>query len=327
MANLDELAKQYSTPLLEYLRGAGETALLSAYEFGRGAMFKGLGPLDIVMIHQEAVRTAIEHALTSEEAARIVERATEFFVESLSTFEMILGGYQEANATLRQLNETLEQRVDERTRELKAQSAKMEYRATHDNLTDLPNRTLLYDRLRQAILTGRRENKPLSLLMMDLDRFKEVNDTLGHHHGDLLLKQIGLRLRITLRESDTIARLGGDEFAVLLPSVNLAGATQSARKILTMLEKPFALEGMNLRIGASIGIAIFPAHGADAESLLQRADAAMYTAKQTGSGYVVYVSEELQKVPTSGHDPIGRDSRQSEPQKPDSRSRGGSGPA
>jgi diguanylate cyclase (GGDEF)-like protein len=290
--NHDKLAKQYTTPLLNYLSGESEDALWSAYEFGRDAMAKELGPLDIVELHQEALQPIIQHAITAKEAAWIMERATKFFVESLSTFEMILRGYKEINATLRQLNDTLEHRVDERTRELKEQTAKLEYQATHDALTDLPNRTLLYDRLRQAILIGRRENKPLSLLMMDLDRFKAVNDTLGHHHGDLLLKEIGMRLWATLRESDTIARLGGDEFAVLLPSANLAGATQSARKILTMLEKPFALEGVNLHIGASIGIAIFPSHGANPESLIQRADAAMYTAEQTGNSYVVYTPEK-----------------------------------
>src|ERR1700688_3969628 len=203
-ANHNKFAKQYTTPLLDYLNGESEDALWSAYEFGRNAMARELGPSDIVALHQEALLPIIKHAITSKEAAWIMERATKFFVESLSTFEMILRGYKEANATLRQVNETLEKRVDERTRELKAQSAKMEYRATHDSLTELPNRTLLYDRLRQAILTGRRENKPLSLLMMDLDHFKEVNDTLGHHHGDLLLKEIGERLRLTLRESDTI---------------------------------------------------------------------------------------------------------------------------
>src|SRR6185436_18517463 len=110
---------------------------------------------------------------------------------------------------LRKLNQSLEQRIDE-AHELEAQCAQMEYQATHDDLTDLPNRTLLRARLRQAILAARRATKPLAVLMMDLDRFKGVNDTMGHRYGDLLLKQIGPRLKTALRESDTIARLGGD---------------------------------------------------------------------------------------------------------------------
>jgi diguanylate cyclase (GGDEF)-like protein len=290
MANQDDLTEQYTYPLLDYLDGGGETALLSAYEFGRDSMAKGLSPLDIATIHQKALRTAIQDAVTPEEVAQTVERAKEFFTECLSPFEMILRGYKEVNATLHQLNESLEQRIGE-AHKLEAQCAQMEYRATHDDLTDLPNRILLRDRLQQAILTARRATKPLAVLMMDLDRFKGVNDTMGHHYGDLLLKQIGPRLKTALRESDTIARFGGDEFLVLLPSVDLAVTTQLARKILRVLERPFVLEEKSFRIGASIGIAIFPTHGADAESLIQRADEAMYAAKQTGNGYMVYVAE------------------------------------
>jgi len=101
----------------------------------------------------------------------------------------------------------------------KAQETALEHQALHDGLTDLPNRTLLYDRLRQAILSGKRNQQPLALLVMDLDRFKEINDTFGHHGGDEVLRQVAVRLRSELRESDTIARLGGDEFAIILPDV------------------------------------------------------------------------------------------------------------
>ena len=113
----------------------------------------------------------------------------------------------------------------------------IQHHAYYDSLTDLPNRTLLYDRLQQAILTAQRENKPVALLMMDLDRFKDINETFGHQFGDLLLRQIGLRLRETLRESDTVARLGGDEFAVLLPTrSSAANAAEVAHKIHQALE-------------------------------------------------------------------------------------------
>ncbi|HEY5595272.1 MAG TPA: EAL domain-containing protein, partial [Nitrospiria bacterium] len=156
---------------------------------------------------------------------------------------------------------------------------------------------LVLDRLKQAIHAASRENKPLALLLMDLDRFKDVNDALGHHHGDLLLKQVGPRVLSALRESDTIARLGGDEFAVLLPVTDVNGATVAARKILEALDRPFVVEGFFLEVGASIGIALFPEHGEDVDLLMRRADVAMYQAKQSGSGSAVYISEHDRHSP------------------------------
>lgn len=164
--------------------------------------------------------------------------------------------------------------------------------AYYDGLTALPNRNLLYDRLQQAILAARRENKLVALLIADLDRFKEVNDALGHQFGDLLLHQIGPRLKATLRESDTVARLGGDEFAILLPSVASAGAAiDVGGKILKALEESFLIGGLNIDIEASIGIAVFPEHGADADTLFKRADVAMYMAKETRTGCALYSAE------------------------------------
>lgn|GEM_PF-737442 len=173
----------------------------------------------------------------------------------------------------------------------KAEAALLEHQALHDALTDLPNRVLLRDRLQQAILIGQRERKPLALLMMDLDRFKEVNDTLGHHCGDILLQQVGPRLTGILRATTTVARLGGDEFAILLPGADVDGATVVVQKVLKALDAPFSLEGQTVHIGASIGIALFPEHGCDADLLMQHADVAMYVAKQSGSGYALYASE------------------------------------
>ena len=171
----------------------------------------------------------------------------------------------------------------------------IQHRAYYDSLTDLPNRTLLYDRLQQAILTARRKNQALPLLIMDLDRFKEINEALGHHFGDLLLLQIGPRLRETLRESDTVARLGGDEFALLLPaSASTQDATEVAVRMLRSLEQPFVVEGLKLDVEGSIGIAVFPEHGTDADTLIRRAEVAMYTAKVTGNGYAVYSTDQNQ---------------------------------
>lgn len=176
--------------------------------------------------------------------------------------------------------------------EAKQAEAALEYQALHDALTDLPNRTLLFDRLQQAVATAHRDMTPVALLSIDLDRFKTVNDTLGHHYGDLLLQQVGGRLRSAMRESDTVARVGGDEFAAVLPDTDERGACEAARKILTTLERPFMLDGQSFSIGASVGIALYPEHGMDADVLLRRADAAMYAAKHRNGGYSVSVLDE-----------------------------------
>jgi diguanylate cyclase (GGDEF)-like protein len=177
---------------------------------------------------------------------------------------------------------------------IRKQTEALEHMAMHDTLTGLPNRALLHDRLQHAIFIGQRENKPLALLMMDLDRFKEINDTLGHHIGDLVLKEVGDRLPKVLRKSDTIARLGGDEFAIVLPATDVEKAKQIACKLLKALEKPFSVDGHNLYIGASIGIVFSPEHGEDASTLLQRADVAMYVAKNAQCGLSIYNPEHDQ---------------------------------
>jgi len=168
----------------------------------------------------------------------------------------------------------------------------MQALAMTDPLTGLPNRTLLHDRLDQALATAGRTHAPLSLLLMDLDRFKEVNDTLGHHYGDILLQQVGKQVRTVLRASDTAARLGGDEFAVILPATDEDGAARVARSILAALEQPVTVDGHALDIGASIGIALFPRHGSDAPTLLRRADVAMYVSKRSRGGPSVYREEQ-----------------------------------
>ncbi|MGQ0732843.1 MAG: putative bifunctional diguanylate cyclase/phosphodiesterase [Acidobacteriota bacterium] len=173
-------------------------------------------------------------------------------------------------------------------RERARATERVAYLAYHDPLTDLPNRSLLQDRLQQAILMTSREDKSLALLVLDLDGFKAINDSYGHHAGDRLLQQLATRLRAGLRESDTIARLGGDEFAVLLPLTDLQGAVETARKILQDLEQPVVMEGRPLLVQGSLGIVVFPSHGSTAPDLLQKADVAMYLAKTSQSGLAVY---------------------------------------
>jgi diguanylate cyclase (GGDEF)-like protein/PAS domain S-box-containing protein len=164
--------------------------------------------------------------------------------------------------------------------------------ALHDGLTGLPNRTLLQDRLSQALRESSRSGAPVALLVMDLDQFKEINDALGHHVGDLVLIELANRLQQVVRGADVIARLGGDEFALLMTTdVSIEGAVQMAERIKTALMEPFVLGELRLQTNASIGIAIHPEHAADAESLTQRADVAMYQAKRTGSGHAIYKAE------------------------------------
>jgi diguanylate cyclase (GGDEF)-like protein len=173
--------------------------------------------------------------------------------------------------------------------QLELQRDKAMYDSLHDALTGLPNRTLLNDRFEQALRSGRREGWTTGLLLLDLDRFKEVNDTLGHHYGDYLLTQIAARLAGELREVDTIARLGGDEFAVLLPVVEgLNGALEVARRLRSALTATFEIENVELEIEASFGVVISGEHGDDAVTLLKHADVAMYAAKQQGQSVQAY---------------------------------------
>jgi diguanylate cyclase (GGDEF)-like protein/PAS domain S-box-containing protein len=172
-------------------------------------------------------------------------------------------------------------------------NAALHRRATHDDLTGLPNRTLLRDRLRQALHEGQRTGEPVALMILDLDQFKEVNDALGHQYGDLLLIQVGQRLDQIVRECDTIARLGGDEFALLLTTnATPAGALRVAEKVTTALQQPFEIEGMTLQTNASIGIAVHPIHADTADALTQRADVAMYAAKRSGSRFALYAADD-----------------------------------
>jgi diguanylate cyclase (GGDEF)-like protein len=172
------------------------------------------------------------------------------------------------------------------------------HQALHDGLTGLPNRILLRDRTGQAIQGADRELVPAALLLLDLDRFKEVNDTLGHHYGDQLLVQVGQRLQAALRQVDTVARLGGDEFAVLLPRIDATeGAMAVAKKLQAAFAEPFVLEGLALDVEASIGLAIYPDHGGDADELLQHADIAMYAAKETHAGFVLFDPQQDQHSP------------------------------
>ena len=186
--------------------------------------------------------------------------------------------------------------------ERKAHTDALEYQALHDALTGLPNRSLFGDRLRQALLAARRNQKMFGVLLLDLDRFKDINDALGHDRGDSLLQEVTARLRGVLRATDTIARLGGDEFAVLTTDArHPEDVIGTAKKILASLEGPFAIGDQMVETGASIGISMYPVHGDDPSTLLRRADVAMYVAKRSGGGFALYQPEhEAQTLRRSG---------------------------
>lgn len=175
---------------------------------------------------------------------------------------------------------------------------KIKHLAFYDSLTQLPNRCLLQERLKYSIEMARRENKPLALLMLDLDRFKAVNDSLGHMAGDELLQQVAARMTARLRNVDMVSRLGGDEFIVLLDDIaHPDDAARVSEEIISDLSKPFNLtQSDDVRIGVSIGISLYPQHGCTPETLLDHADAALYQAKDQGRGCFAYFSEELTRA-------------------------------
>jgi diguanylate cyclase (GGDEF)-like protein/PAS domain S-box-containing protein len=190
-----------------------------------------------------------------------------------------------------------EGRVEDITARRQA-DATLRHQAFHDQLTGLPNRMLFDDRLQLAIANAHRNHHPLAVMFLDLDRFKNINDTLGHAIGDLLLQGVAQRVAACLRESDTISRWGGDEFTVILPQLaDPEDASKAAKRILESLRPAFLLEGNELYIGGSMGIALYPRDGEDAQTLLKHADAALYHVKEQGrNGFQVYTAEISSKA-------------------------------
>jgi len=182
--------------------------------------------------------------------------------------------------------------VHRASRRLRDQAEENERLALHDPLTALPNRRLLTDRLDRAVVAADRSGEVVALMILDVDRFKEVNDTLGHDRGDLLLKQVAERLLTRVREVDTVARLGGDEFAVLAPGLHsVLDAERLARRIHTAFDRPFEVDQLMLHVDSSLGVAVMPGHADSAQELMQRADMAMYGAKQARLGTLLFQPE------------------------------------
>jgi diguanylate cyclase (GGDEF)-like protein/PAS domain S-box-containing protein len=178
----------------------------------------------------------------------------------------------------------------------RAMSQQMTHSAQHDVVTNLPNRLLLNDRIYQAICLARRQNRPLAVIFLDLDRFKYINDSLGHATGDKLLQSVSKRLLAGVRGSDTVSRQGGDEFVILLSEISYPeDAATSARKVLLSLNAPHSIDGRDLDIAGSIGISVYPEDGRDAETLIKNADTAMYHAKEKGRNNFQFFKPEMNR--------------------------------
>jgi diguanylate cyclase (GGDEF)-like protein len=241
-------------------------------------------------------------------SVRVIGEGKDELGNLISDFNTMLDEIQSRDRELREHRLKLEERVAQRTRELESANAqlelsrqqaesvasRMEYHAHHDALTGLPNRILLHDRITSELAHARRQQSNAALLFLDLDRFKLINDSLGHAIGDQLLRVISRRLGNCVREEDTVARLGGDEFMVLLPRISgSADAGRIAKKIIDSLIDPVSCNGHELHITTSIGISIFPYDGTDAETLIKHADISMYRAKELGRNKAVYYTAEM----------------------------------
>jgi diguanylate cyclase (GGDEF)-like protein len=210
---------------------------------------------------------------------------------------------QDVNHLLGVVENTLSEEREQRVL-IKEMQQKYQHLAHHDMLTGLPNRSLFADRLQQMLAQAKRSTTHGALIYLDLDKFKPVNDTLGHNIGDLVLMAIAQRLQAAVRESDTVARIGGDEFVVLLPVIEtMLDASTVAEKIRLSLEQTFEVNGHKIQIGCSLGIAVYPEHGEDEISLMKNADTAMYQAKQRGRNNVQMFQAAMDPYSISGHWP------------------------
>ena len=241
-------------------------------------------------------------------SVRVIGEGKDEIGNLITDFNTMLDEIQSRDNELRENRLQLEERVARRTRELEianeqlelskeqaeSVASRMEYHAHHDALTGLPNRILLNDRITSELAHARRQQTNAALLFLDLDRFKIINDSLGHAVGDKLLRVIARRLNNCVRDEDTVARLGGDEFMILLPRISgSADAGRIAKKIIECLVDPISCNGHELHITTSIGISIYPYDGTDAETLIKHADISMYRAKELGRNKSVYYTAEM----------------------------------
>ncbi|NOX42239.1 MAG: EAL domain-containing protein [Gammaproteobacteria bacterium] len=233
-------------------------------------------PFDAIAVQQMAL-TLVKKWNLSEHARSYVKKLEVEVNDRTTQLKTLLKELEVKNEKLLNINEDLK------------------HIALHDTLTKLPNRALFNDRLQHSVEIAQRENHKFAIFNIDIDKFKEINDTHGHLTGDAVLYEIGERLSLVLRTSDTIARLGGDEFALILPNIDDGASELLADKIIRSLDSPVVFANQNIDVNISIGIAIYPEHGDSNEVLLKHADSAMYNAKRNGLGYAVFDSVEDSK--------------------------------
>lgn len=285
-----------SDGLRAVLLAAGrQTIALAAVEIVLVALFSYM--LGVYLTRAlDAIRIATQRIAGGEAGYEVPVRGRDELAETARAFnrmsQQLKQAFRErmrAEAELLALNQELERRVEQRTGELEKAYRKIERQALYDPLTSLPNRTLFQLHLAETIEEGRRTGRGFALAILDFNGFKEINDTLGHHAGDLALQQIAARLRAAVDPSATVARLGGDEFALLLPGAgDLAAAARAFDAVPAVFNRPVIIGGRSVSLGASIGVARYPEDGTEPALLMRRADAAMYSAKRRRLHCVLY---------------------------------------
>lgn len=271
-------AFRYANPYFHDLFGYAENEVIDK-----------LGPLDLLcpeqhsfIMQQMADDSSPPYGISYEFSA--VRKDGTVFPVSILGSPTIFNGHPASVGTV--LDRSAGEKADLKIREL----------ADFDPLTRLPNRRLLYDRVKQLLATGERDQSPVTLMFLDLDHFKRVNDSLGHSVGDELLCVLAARLSATVRRVDTLARLGGDDFVLAMPGIQAAGAAEVARRLLEVCSAPFVVGGHDLIVSPSIGISIYPQDGKDIETLLKNADAAMYKAKEHGRNTFQFYAAEMNRA-------------------------------
>lgn len=274
-------------------------------ELAIGAGVFSLSLFVAMLLSSRLQRLVSEPILKLAGAARRVSESQDYSLraEKLSSDEIgalvddfngMLRQIQLRDIELQKARNELEEKVRVRTQELTELTRQLEHQAYHDTLTGLSNRVTFDDHLRLATAQAKRDGRRIAVMFLDLDRFKVINDTLGHAVGDKLLVQVAQRLKACLRSSDTLARLGGDEFAVLLPQAREGtGAADVAMKITAAIAEPIPVDGYSLHVTASIGISLFPEDGSRAETIVKNADTAMYRSKDRGGNQFTFFSADM----------------------------------
>lgn len=295
-----QLAKIYigldKTPLLTEPQNNLRIHLISSLLIG---LFIGLG-IYLGFIRKVSrpirqLREAANHIIRFNFDKSVEVKGKNELSELAQTFEQMrirlrdaVESRDESLQEIEELNVSLEDRVRERTNALQELNAQITHQAMHDPLTGLPNRVLVIERLNQAIDYAHRNKTQLAVFILDLNNFKEINDTLGHPEGDLILQQVASRIPSALRASDTVGRLGGDEFAVVLPDIDEQHALDVGEKIIHAMKPAFDLSDQTVNISASIGIALYPEHGEEQSTLIKHADVAMYASKHNSQAISIY---------------------------------------